>query len=127
MRNRDWGCVATKVCGTAVAAVLMAALLSGSNMKAQQGNAGEPELMPLPSHFEAGTGSFTLKPGMHMAYAHFHNPRLEAGVVRMMERLQFESGVPLPHIPSQVAGDLASAGIVIDVAGAGGAVQSLDE
>jgi hexosaminidase len=64
---------------------------------------------------------------MHMAYAHFHNPRLEAGVVRMMERLQFESGVPLPHVPSQVAGDLASAGIVIDVAGAGGAVQSLDE
>jgi hexosaminidase len=105
----------------------MAALLSGSSMKAQQVSAGEPGLMPLPSHFEAGTGSFTLKPGMHMAYAHFHNPRLEAGVVRMMERLQFESGVPLPHVPSQVAGDLASAGIVIDVAGAGGAVQSLDE
>ncbi|HEY2001113.1 MAG TPA: family 20 glycosylhydrolase, partial [Acidobacteriaceae bacterium] len=110
-----------------MAAVLTAALLSGSSMKAQQGNAGEPALMPLPSHFEAGTGSFTLKPGMHMAYAHFHNPRLEAGVVRMMGRLQFESGVPLPHVPSQVAGDLASAGIVIDVAGAGGAVQSLDE
>src|SRR3984885_12948964 len=127
MRNRDWGCVATKVYGTAVAAVLTAALLSGSSMKAQQVSAGEPGLMPLPSHFEAGTGSFTLKPGMHMAYAHFHNPRLDAGVVRMMERLQFESGVPLPHVPSQVAGDLASAGIVIDVAGAGGAVQSLDE
>ena len=127
MRNRDCGCVATKVYGTAVAAVLMAALLSGSSMKAQQESAGELGLMPLPSHFEAGTGSFTLKPGMHMAYAHFHNPRLEAGVVRMMERLQFESGVPLPHVPSQVAGDLASAGIVIDVAGAGGAVQSLDE
>jgi hexosaminidase len=127
MRNRGWGCVATKLYGTAVAAVLTAALLSGSSMKAQQVSAGEPALMPLPSHFEAGTGSFTLKPGTHVAYAHFHNPRLEAGVVRMMERLQFESGVPLPHVPSQVAGDLASAGIVIDVAGAGGAVQSLDE
>jgi hexosaminidase len=127
MRNRDWGCVATKLYGTAAAAVLTAALLSSSSMKAQQGSAGEPGLMPLPSHFEAGSGSFTLKPGMHVAYAHFHNPRLEAGVVRMMERLQFESGVPLPHVPSQVAGDLASAGIVIDVAGAGGAVQSLDE
>ena len=64
---------------------------------------------------------------MHVAYAHFHNARLEAGVVRMMARLQFESGVPLPHVPSMVAGDLSSAGIVIDVAGAGGAVQSLDE
>jgi hexosaminidase len=110
-----------------VAAVLTAALLSSSSMQAQQVSAGEPGLMPLPSHFEAGTGSFTLKPGMHVAYAHFHNPRLEAGVVRMMERLQFESGVQLPHIPSQVAGDLATAGIAIDVAGAGGAVQSLDE
>ena len=127
MRNRDLGWVATKLYGTAVAAVLTAALLSSSSMNAQQVSAGEPGLMPLPSHFEAGTGSFTLKPGTHVAYAHFHNPRLEAGVVRMMERLQFESGVPLPHVPSQVAGDLASAGIVIDVAGAGGAVQSLDE
>jgi hexosaminidase len=110
-----------------VAAVLTAALLGSSGMKAQQVSAGETGLMPLPSHFEAGTGSFTLQPGMHMAYAHFHNPRLEAGVVRMMARLQFESGVPLPHVPSQVAGELSSAGIVIDVAGAGGAVQSIDE
>jgi hexosaminidase len=110
-----------------VAAVLTAALLGSSSMNAQQVSAGETGLMPLPSHFEAGTGSFTLQPGMHMAYAHFHNPRLESGVVRMMARLQFESGVPLPHVPSQVAGDLSSAGIVIDVAGAGGAVQSIDE
>ncbi|HZD78397.1 MAG TPA: family 20 glycosylhydrolase [Acidobacteriaceae bacterium] len=84
-------------------------------------------LMPLPSHLEAGTGSFTLRPGTHVAYTHFHNARLEAGVIRVMERLQFESGVPLPHVPSTVAGDVSSAGIVIDVAGAGGAVQSEDE
>ena len=45
----------------------------------------------------------------------------------MMARLQFESGVPLPHVPSTVAGDLSSAGIVIDVAGAGDAVQSANE
>ena len=90
-------------------------------------SAAELGLMPLPSHFEAGTGSYTLRPGMHVAYARFHNARLEAGTVRMMARLQFESGVPLPHIPSQIAGDVSSAGIVIDVAGAGGAVQSVDE
>jgi hexosaminidase len=129
MKNWGWCCVSKKVCGAAAAAVL-AILLSSNSMQAQQaanGNPPEYGLMPLPSHFETATGSFTLKPGMHVAFQHFHNPRLEAGTVRMMARLQFESGVPLPHIPSQIAGDLSSAGIVIDVAGAGGAVQSVDE
>jgi hexosaminidase len=99
-------------------------------MQAQQTgtvSAADLGVMPLPSHFEAGTGSYALRPGTHVAYARFHNARLEAGTVRMMARLQFESGVPLPHVPSTVAGDLSSAGIVIDVAGAGGAVQSANE
>jgi hexosaminidase len=122
-----WG-VAKQLCGAAV--VLAGTLLNGNSMQAQQGgnvSAAELGLMPLPSHFEAGTGTFTLQPGMHVAFPRFHNPRLEAGTVRMMARLQFESGVPLPHIPSQVAGDLSSAGIVINVAGPGGTVQSVDE
>ena len=130
MQNRVWCGVARKLFGAAAAAVLTVTLLSGSNMQGQQTggmSAADLGLMPLPSHFEAATGSYTLKPGTHVAYAHFHNARLEAGTVRMMARLQFESGVPLPHVPSMVAGDLSSAGIVIDVAGAGGAVQSLDE
>ncbi|HEX6495865.1 MAG TPA: family 20 glycosylhydrolase [Acidobacteriaceae bacterium] len=130
MRSRVRGCFARRVSGAAAAAVLTATLLSSNSMQAQQmanGNAAQYGLMPLPSQFEAATGSFTLKPGMHVAFQHFHNPRLEAGTVRMMTRLQFESGVPLPHIPSQIAGDLSSAGMVIDVAGAGGTVQSLDE
>ncbi len=130
MQNGYWCGIAGKLRGAAAAAAMTATLLSGSSMQAQQAgsvSAAELGLMPLPSHFEAGTGSFSLQPGMHMAYAHFHNPRLESGVVRMMARLQFESGVPLPHIPSQVAGDLSSAGIVINVAGAGGGVQSVDE
>ena len=130
MQNRIWGRFARNVFGAAAAAVLMATMLSSNSMHAQQmanDNTAGYGLMPLPSHFEAATGSFTLKPGMHVAFQHFHNPRLEAGTVRMMTRLQFESGVPLPHIPSQIAGDLSTAGIVIDVAEAGGAVQSLDE
>jgi hexosaminidase len=130
MGNWSWRGVAKQMCGLAASAVLTATLLNGSNMQAQQtANAGAAELgvMPLPSHVEAGTGNYALRPGTHVAYARFHNARLEAGTVRMMSRLQFESGVPLPHVPSMVAGDLSSAGIVIDVAGAGGAVQSADE
>jgi hexosaminidase len=130
MQNRVWCGVARKLFGAAAAAVLAVTLFNGSNMQGQQtggGSAADLGLMPLPSHLEAGSGSYTLKSGMHVAFPHFHNARLEAGTVRMMARLQFESGVPLPHVPSTVAGDLSSAGIVIDVAGAGGAVQSLDE
>jgi hexosaminidase len=130
MGNWSWCGVAKRMCGMAAGAVLTATLLSGSGMQAQQTgtvSAADLGVMPLPSHFEAGTGSYALRPGTHVAYARFHNARLEAGTVRMMARLQFESGVPLPHVPSTVAGDLSSAGIVIDVAGAGGAVQSANE
>jgi hexosaminidase len=121
--------VARRLSGITVAAVMAATLMSSSTMLGQAANAGATELglMPLSSQFEAGTGSFTLKPGMHLAYLRFHNERLEAGALRMMTRLQFESGVPLPHIPSQIAGDAATAGIVLDVAGAGEKIQSIDE
>jgi hexosaminidase len=130
MQNRGWRGVAKRLGEAAAAAVLTTALLSGNGMQAQQADsvsAATLGLMPLPSHLEAGTGSYTLQPGTHVAFPHFHNARLEAGTVRVMARLQFESGVPLPHIPSQIAGDASSAGIVIDVAGAGGAVQSVNE
>jgi hexosaminidase len=84
-------------------------------------------LMPVPSHLEAGAGSYGLQPGMHVAFAHFHNARLDAGVARAMARLQFATGVPLPHHAPHIGGEAAGAGLIIDVAGPGGAVQSLDE
>ncbi len=106
-------------------AVLVLALLSGSTMQAQ--SAVETGLMPLPAHLETGTGSYSLQPDMHVAYAHFHNERLDEGMARLLARLQFASGVPIPHIFGSIEGDMAGAGLVIDVAGAGGAVQSLEE
>lgn len=127
--QRRSSCVVRRFFGAAATAVVAATLMSGSAMLGQTANAGAAELglMPLPSQFEAGTGSFALKPGMHVGYMHFHNARLEAGTIRMMKRLQFESGVPLPHVPLTVAGDVATAGIVIDVERAGEAVQSVNE
>lgn len=83
--------------------------------------------MPLPAHFEAGAGSYTLKPDTHIAFPHFHNARLDEGATRFMARLQFASGVPLPHYPGQIMSETGDASIVIDVVGAGGAVQSLEE
>ena len=128
---RDGWCgVAERLCGMAAVGLLAASLMSGNTVLGQQtANTGAAGLglMPLPAKFEVGAGNFALQPGMHLAYLHFHNARLEDGALRMMTRLQFESGVPLPHIPSQIAGEVATAGIVIDVAGAGGAVQSVDE
>jgi hexosaminidase len=127
--QKGWCGVARKFSGLAAVGVVAALLVSGSTMLGQAADAGAADLglMPLPFHLEAGTGNFTLKPGMHLAYLHFHDARLEAGALRMMSRLQFESGVPLPHVPSQIAGDTATAGIAIDVAGAGEKVQSVDE
>lgn len=121
--QKGWWGVGRKLCGITTASVLAAVFMSSSTVLGQ----AELGLMPLPSHYESGAGSFTLKPGMHLAYLHFHNARLESGALRMMTRLQFESGVPLPHIPSQIAGDAATAGIVLDVAGAGEAIQSVNE
>ena len=128
MQKRCYG-VVRKVFGMTAAGVLAAMLMGGSTMLGQAANAGAADLglMPLPSQFEASSGSFHLKPGMHVGYMHFHNARLEAGALRMMKRLQFESGVPLPHVPLTLAGDVNTAGIVIDVERAGEAVQSVDE
>ncbi len=80
MQNRVWCGVARKLFGAAAAAVLTVTLLSGSNMQGQQTggvSAADLGLMPLPSHFEAGTGNYTLKPGTHVAYASL--PQCEAG------------------------------------------------
>ena len=82
-----------------------------------------PALMPLPAHLQRGAGSYKLAPWLTVSYAHFHDARLDAGVARMLRRMQFASGVPLPRH----AAESAAAGIVVDVAAAGGAVQSLEE
>lgn len=81
-------------------------------------------LMPAPASVHLEGGSFQLTPKLRVAYPHFHDARLEGGVERMLSRLQYVTGLP----QSQGAKDAsAPGGLVIDVKGAGQAVQSLDE
>ncbi len=115
----------------AISGVMVALLNHGGMVRAQAVNepvsdrqASMPALMPLPAHMQMGAGAYKIEPGLTVGYAHFHDARLDAGVARMLKRLQFASGVPLPRA---VAGNSATGGIAVDVAGPGGAVQSLEE
>jgi hexosaminidase len=117
----------------AAAGGLMAAVLgiSVSSARAQPMSEAQnsapsavPAMMPLPAHMEKGTGAYRIDAIQSVSYAHFHDARLDAGVARMLQRLQFQSGVPLPRTATEGA---AAADVVIDVRGSGGAVQPLEE
>ncbi len=119
-------------CG--IACVAAAMLTGSSTMLAQESGSGTATtqidqlgLMPVPAHLTEGSGAYTLQPGLKVAFAHVHNDRLEAGVARAMMRLQFATGVPLPHLPARFSTDTAGAGLIIDVRSAGEAVQSVHE
>jgi hexosaminidase len=81
-------------------------------------------LMPAPASIHQEEGSLQLTPGMWVTYAHFHDARLEGGLDRALWRLEYISGQPRLQVS---AGNEGSAALVVDVKGAGGAVQSLDE
>ncbi len=81
-------------------------------------------LMPAPASVHSEQGSFPLTARLSVAYAHFHDARLEAGVDRMFSRLQYVTSLPQGH---GAQGASTSSALVIDVKGAGQAVQSLDE
>ena len=83
-----------------------------------------PVLMPVPAKMTQTPGYVLVTPRMHIAYTHFHNDRLEAGVARAMERLGFLTGLS----QSTFEEDPENSDLLqIDVQGAGGTVQGLDE
>src|ERR1700733_13489121 len=76
-------------------------------------------LMPVPASVHQEEGSFSLTARLGVTYPHFHDARLEAGVDRMLSRLQYVTGLP----QSRGAKDASGAGaLVIDVKSAGQAV-----
>jgi hexosaminidase len=81
-------------------------------------------LMPAPASVHQVQGEFPLAAGLRVTYPHFHDARLEGGVERMLSRLQYRTGLPQGHAGQ---GASVAASVVVDVKGAGQAVQSLDE
>lgn len=80
-------------------------------------------LMPVPKSMEVGTGQLVLDTSFTFGYANFHNGRLERAVRRTLDRLEFESGIQMQKEP--IAAEQAT--LVVDIKGAGEAVQSVDE
>lgn len=81
-------------------------------------------LIPQPAKLATGQGSFVLSSSFTVAAPHFRDERLDAGIGRMLHRLEYQTGVP---ITKDIQKEAAGAALVIDVQGAGEAVQSIDE
>ena len=105
----------------ACASVGMMALLLSGTVCGRAAVTDNPGLMPVPTSLQQGQGYFQLTPNLRVTYARFHDARLEAGTERMLRRAEYISGLP------QMQASKGDDAIVVDVADAGAAVQSLDE
>ncbi len=109
--------------------IVSAAALLGTLLLAPTGLAQSPafansnDLMPLPRSLHESAGTLAITPAFSVAVTGIHSPRLEAGVVRAIRRLQDKAGFSL----STELGQSPSATLVIDVASDGEPVQGLDE
>jgi hexosaminidase len=81
-------------------------------------------LMPQPAKLTVGQGGFVVSSSFTVAVPQFRDERLDAGIGRMLHRLEYQTGVP---IGNDIQKDSAGTSLVIDVKGAGEAVQSVDE
>jgi hexosaminidase len=80
-------------------------------------------LMPQPAHLSAGTGSLPWTDTITVGVPHFHDQRLDDAIARTLEQIERKTGV---HRQRSVSTG-ADSTLVIDVDGAGEAIQSLDE
>lgn len=103
-----------------ICAVTLGLLLSGS-VYGRAAMENKMDVMPMPASVQRAEGSLRVTPNMGVTYAGFRDARLEAGVDRMLRRLEYVSGL------TQRGGATSGSGIVMEVAGAGAAVQGLEE
>jgi hexosaminidase len=79
--------------------------------------------MPVPASISIDPGRLVIDSSFTVVLRHFHNGRLERGVQRAMLRLERRTGVDIPPVSS----DTSRATLLIDVAGPGEKVQSVNE
>lgn len=80
-------------------------------------------LMPQPAHLSVNSGSLPWTTSVTVGVPHFHDARLDDAIARTLEQIERKTGVPR----QRMIGNSDSATLVIDVDGAGDAVQSIDE
>ncbi len=104
-----------------------AILLAGSNALITMGQNSSPTrhyVMPQPKSMQQAEGSFAVVPGLAVSLQGTTSPRLVAGVLRAMKRMEDKTGLPLARA---VAPAGTSAAISVSVASDGGAIQGIDE
>src|SRR5688572_25728463 len=96
--------------------VLMAWSAPGANAQEYRHN-----LMPTPAEVRFQSGKLAVGPSFSVAVTGHNDRRLEAGIARVMRRLEGRIGMELRRL----ATDAATATLVIECREAGGSVPSL--
>lgn len=104
------------------ASVVIFGLLLSGTIYGRSAVGDKTVLMPVPASVQMGQGAFPLTAHLRVTYGEFHDARLEAGVDRMLQRLEYVSGQSQSGAKADGAGEL-----VVDVKSAGAVVQTLDE
>jgi hexosaminidase len=81
-------------------------------------------LLPEPAKLTVDQGRLQWNSSFSASTPHFHNARLDAAIQRTLRELEDKTGTPLSK---EVRTEATGATLVIDVQGAGEAIQSLDE
>ncbi|HMG03602.1 MAG TPA: beta-N-acetylhexosaminidase [Edaphobacter sp.] len=80
-------------------------------------------LMPVPSHLSTGSGALAWTNAVTVGVTGFHDERLDNAITRSLEQIERRTGVPRQRSITTSS----SSTLVIEVDGAGEAVQSIDE
>lgn len=80
-------------------------------------------LMPQPAHLSQSTGTLAWTSAVTVGVPHFHDQRLDDALARTLEQIERKTGVPR----QREIGNSNTASLVVDVDGAGEAIQSIDE
>jgi hexosaminidase len=80
-------------------------------------------LMPQPSHLSTQEGRLILSPSLVVITDHYRDARLDAAIVRSLERIETETGISIPISSSANA----SGALAVSVDGPGQTIQSVDE
>ena len=106
----------------AAGGVLSAVLMTFSGNAQTASPAFDNTLMPQPAHLTANAGTLALTPQFSAAADKFHDARLDGAIVRMLFRLEMQTGVQIATTPGN-----APATLTVTVDGAGEAIQGPDE
>ena len=105
-------------------AVLLANLILGfAAMPIVAQQPATPNLMPLPSAMQMGTGSFKIEEGFGIAFEGYHEPRLDRAGQRFMNQLHRQTGIVFAF----GLGDHSNAKLVVTTERESKPVQELGE